>query len=74
MQKTMQMNAQENMMESDAGFRMSRIRAEGWKAAQAYLVSGDPGDGKKIAALNPYRAELERKQWYTGFNSALERL
>jgi hypothetical protein len=70
----MQTNTQGNMMADDAGFRMSRIRAEGWKAAQIYLVSGNPGDDKKIAALNPYTAELERKQWYTGFNSALERL
>jgi hypothetical protein len=70
----MQTNTQGNMMADDAGFRMSRIRAEGWKAAQIYLVSGNPGDDKKIAALNPYTTELERKQWYTGFNSALERL
>ena len=70
----MQTPPQENKMEVDAGFRLSRIRAEGWKAAQIYLVSGNPGDDKKIAALNPYRTELERQQWYTGFNSALERL
>ena len=70
----MQKNAQENKMDDDAGFRMSRIRAEGWKAAQIYLVSGNPGDDKKIAALNPHRTELEREQWYKGFNSALERL
>ncbi len=70
----MQTPPQENKIEDDAGFRMSRIRAEGWKAAQIYLVSGNPGDDKKIAALNPHRTELEREQWYMGFNSALERL
>lgn len=70
----MQPNTQGTMMEYDAGFRMSRIRAEGWKAAQIYLVSGNPGDEKKIAALNPYRTDLERESWYAGFNNARERL
>jgi hypothetical protein len=70
----MQTNTQKISAEDDTGFRMSRIRAEGWKAAQIYLVSGNPSDEKKIAALNPYAAEIERTHWYTGFNSALERL
>ena len=67
-------NTQENSANSDADFRMSRIRAEGWQAARTYLISGNPGDEKKIAALNPYRTELERKQWYMGFNNAVEKL
>jgi hypothetical protein len=70
----MQTDNQKNGAQDDGGFRMSRIRAEGWKAAQTCLISGNPGDEKKIAALNPYRNELERKQWYTGFNNALERI
>jgi hypothetical protein len=70
----MQTNTQKISAEDDTGFRISRIRAEGWKAAQTYLVSGNPGDEKKIAALNPYSAEMERTVWYTGFNSAIERL
>lgn len=68
------MQTKTNDVQDDSGFRMSRIRAEGWKAAKAYEVGGKPGDEKAIAALNPYRTELERKQWYLGFNSALERL
>jgi len=70
----MQTKPQQTKMDDDTGFRMSRIRAEGWKAAQVYLVSGNPGDEKKIAALNPYDTELEKAQWHTGFNSAIERL
>ena len=69
----MQTNTQKNSANDD-GFRMSRIRAEGWQAARTYLISGNPGDEKKIAALNPYRTELERKLWYMGFNNALEKL
>jgi len=70
----MQTNTPKISAEDDNGFRLSRIRAEGWKAAQTCLASGNPGGEKKIAALNPYDTEVERKQWYSGFNSALERL
>ena len=70
----MQDNAQENSMKNDLGFRLSRIRAEGWNAALKYIVSGNPGDQKKIAALNPYRTDLERSSWYAGFNNAVEKL
>lgn len=66
-------NTQKTSAEDNTGFRMSRIRAEGWKAALVYLASGDPSDEKKIAALNPHRAETERRQWFVGFNNALER-
>jgi hypothetical protein len=70
----MQDNAQENSMKDDAGFHLSRIRAEGWNAALKYLVSGNPGDQEKIAALNPYRTDLERSSWHAGFNNAVEKL
>lgn len=52
-------------------FDLSRIQAEGWNTARAYLVFGDPSDVKKIASLNPYRGAVERSRWFTGFNSAL---
>ncbi|HEY1710876.1 MAG TPA: hypothetical protein VGG10_21610 [Rhizomicrobium sp.] len=61
-------------METSNGFELSRIQAEGWNAARKYLASGDPGDVKKIAALNPYKMPLERSRWYTGFNSAIQSL
>jgi hypothetical protein len=70
----MQNKTQENSTKDDTGFRMSRIQAEGWNAALNYLVSGNPGDQKKIAALNPYRTDLERSSWYAGFNKAVEKL
>jgi hypothetical protein len=54
-------------------FNLSRVQAEGWNTARAYLVSGDPADVKRIAALNPYETPLERSRWFTGFNSALIR-
>jgi len=63
-----------NMQNDDGGFRMSRIRAEGWNAARKYSLSGDPGDEERIATLNPYHSEREREYWYLGFNSALNRL
>jgi hypothetical protein len=55
-------------------FELSRIRAEGWNAARKYLPGGDPNDTKKIAALNAYRAPIERASWYAGFNEAVEKL
>ncbi|HEY1708663.1 MAG TPA: hypothetical protein VGG10_10400 [Rhizomicrobium sp.] len=58
-------------METSNGFELSRIQAEGWNAARKYLASGEPDDVQKIAALNPYRAPLERARWYTGFNNAM---
>lgn len=67
-------NTPEDAMKDDAGFRLSRIRAEGWNAARAYLISGNSGDETKIAALNPYRSDLEKEQWYAGFNNALGKL
>lgn len=55
-------------------FKLSRVQAEGWKAAQVYLVNGNPDDEKTIALLNPYRTDLERARWYAGFNSAVAQL
>jgi hypothetical protein len=61
-------------MTSATPFDLSRIQAEGWNAARKYLAGGDPDDVKAIASLNPYRDPLERARWYTGFNSAAERV
>jgi hypothetical protein len=54
-------------------FQLSRIQAEGWNAAQKYLVSGRAGDDKAIAALNPHKGEEERARWFAGFNNAREK-
>jgi hypothetical protein len=58
-------------MNSDSPFHLSRIQAEGWNTARAYLVNGDPSDVKRIASLNPYNDPMQRSRWFTGFNSAL---
>jgi hypothetical protein len=56
----------------NAEFRLSRIYAEGWNAAQELsaneCVDFDPG---RVAALNPYAAEPERSRWSEGFAKAL---
>jgi hypothetical protein len=61
-------------MSGNTEFQLSRIQAEGWKAAQDYAKRGRPGDAKIIAALNPHQSEAERARWYVGFNSAIEKL
>lgn len=61
-------------MEENSEFQLSRIQAEGWKAAHDYRPRGRPDDVKIIAALNPHRTDAERARWYVGFNSAIERL
>jgi hypothetical protein len=64
-----------NFVEGNSNpFDLSRIQAEGWTAARKYLLSGDPGNVKAIAALNPYKAALERSRWYAGFNKAVEKM
>jgi len=61
-------------MHQNTEFQLSRIQAEGWKAAQDYLLRGRPGDEKIIALLNPHTADAERARWYVGFNNAIEKL
>ncbi len=55
-------------------FDLSRIQAEGWTAARKYLMSGDLGNEKAIAALNPHKMALERSRWYAGFNNPVEKM
>jgi hypothetical protein len=55
-----------------SAFALSRIHAEGWKAAR--LVTGTP---QAVAAeaqrLNPYTSPIERARWHAGFEAALAR-
>ena len=55
-------------MNTDQSFNLSRIYAKGWNAAKA-MTSDEllDLDAKKIAELNPYRQEDERKRWREGF-------
>jgi hypothetical protein len=61
-------------MDDISEFKLSRIQAEGWNAAQKYLISGNPSDEKKIAALNPHSSDTARARWFAGFNNARDRL
>jgi hypothetical protein len=57
-------------MNIDQSFYLSRIYAKGWNAAKA-LTSDALLDlnAEKVAAMNPCRAEDERKRWAEGFAS-----
>jgi len=62
------------MMTTDANddFRMSRVEAEGWNAAQRYMVDQEgPPDDIRIADFNPYRGDPARGRWAAGFRKAL---
>jgi hypothetical protein len=56
----------------DTAFRLSRIYAEGWNAAQE-LSANDSAelDFGRIAALNPYAADPEKSRWSEGFANAI---
>lgn len=53
-------------------FRLSRVYAEGWNAANR-LATGevDALDLAKLATLNPYALEADRSRWTSGFTKAL---
>jgi hypothetical protein len=61
------------MMRAHSDFRLSRIQAEGWKAARGLpLVGRKNFDATKMESLNPYSTGPERTRWAEGFMSALE--
>ena len=62
-----------DIRQHEENFRLSRIQADGWSAAHAYLRKGDPWDDKAVAALNPHRTQAERARWLVGFNSAVDK-
>ncbi|MEI9887446.1 MAG: hypothetical protein WDN08_13285 [Rhizomicrobium sp.] len=53
-------------------FALSRIYAEGWKAA-GKLTAAERTllEAKGVAALNPYAEAPERARWAEGFGRAL---
>jgi hypothetical protein len=54
-------------------FALSRIYAEGWKAARKYLMDGpDDGTAVPVDSLNPYQTGPERVRWGEGFEAALQ--
>jgi hypothetical protein len=55
-------------------FKLSRIHAIGWSAAQKLSASeADALDDAGLAALNPYADEAERARWAEGFKEAIEK-
>lgn len=56
---------------TDADFRLSRIYAEGWRAARNFSASEcDRMDKGQVARLNPYADEPARSRWSEGFAKA----
>ena len=59
-------------MTSTETFRLSRIYAEGWKAANRFATREvEALDLGKLATLNPYTLEPDRTLWTSGFTEAL---
>lgn len=48
-------------------FRLSRIYAQGWKAASQQRV---PAERRRQRMINPYSFEPERARWNEGFADA----
>ena len=56
----------------DETFRLSRVYAEGWNAANRLAtVEVDALELAKLATLNPYVLEADRSRWTSGFTKAL---
>jgi hypothetical protein len=52
-------------------FDLSRIYAEGWRAATSLPMSECDGlDARQVAELNPYADEPARSRWREGFAKA----
>ena len=59
-------------MTDQQAYRLSRIQAEGWKAARTLPAKGEPPlAAADAAARNPYKTDPERARWREGFESAI---
>jgi ribosome modulation factor len=57
---------------TDTDFRLSRIYAEGWRAARNRPASEcDRLEPQHVAQLNPYADEPARSRWTEGFTKAI---
>jgi arsenate reductase len=62
------------LVKAENAFCLSRIEAEGWKAAcRVPSAARDDLDAAAIDSLNPYKLGAERDRWLAGFMSALQR-
>jgi hypothetical protein len=59
-------------MTSSETFRLSRIHADGWNAANRLATREvDALTVGKLATLNPHTLEADRTRWTSGFTEAL---
>ena len=58
-------------MTDDDAFRLSRVEAHGWNAAQRVLSSEAQPSAAMIAKLNPHASDPERARWLAGFENAM---
>ncbi len=58
--------------EGSSAFALSRIHAEGWKAARSVSGTAQANDAQ-AKRLNPYKSVIERARWRDGFDAALAR-
>ena len=55
-------------------FKLSRIYAQGWNAANMISANAySELDTVKTAALNPYAMEPQRSRWSDGFQAAIQK-
>lgn len=54
----------------EALFQRSRIYAQGWNAARAWLLKDHAAKAKAVA--NPYTSEPQQSRWAEGYAGALE--
>jgi hypothetical protein len=58
---------------TDNSFRLSRVYAEGWNAANNLTADEcDRLNPAQMAALNPYAADPEKSRWNEGFAAFLK--
>jgi phosphatidylserine/phosphatidylglycerophosphate/cardiolipin synthase-like enzyme len=57
-----------------SAYRLSRVFAEGWNAAQKIMrkLKFNGLTPSEIASINPYGEEPERSRWTDGFNEAID--
>lgn len=61
------------MMKRDIALRLSRIQAEGWRAARGLPpIRRKNFTAARIDSLNPCPTPSERRRWMEGFMSALK--
>jgi hypothetical protein len=58
-------------MSDNEDFRLSRVEAHAWNAAQRVIGNARTLDDARIAKLNPHATDPERARWRIGFRNAM---